>query len=138
MISIMGNVCLLSAEKKRAIPHFITETGTIKDGYINIRWRSNDNSAIYELQQAADSLFKTSRTIYRGQDLASFISGLKDGNYYYRIRDTRLPLWSKPLKITVQHHSMALATWLFCTGFIVFSITSGVIIWGNRDTQRVS
>lgn len=94
----------------------------------------------FELQQARDSLFRTAKTIYSGSDLASFISGLPDGSYYYRIRaqeqDKPMSEWSNPVVLDVQHQSLQLAFTLFGIGMVVFLATCAVIFFGIRQVKK--
>lgn len=113
-----------------------------KSGYFKLSWMiPSDLGSIenleFELQQSEDQTFEISETIYQGPDLASFISGLPNGWYYYRVRcvDSNSGdhgSWSEVKLVEVKHHSLKLAFTLFTIGMIVFLLTVGIIIKGNR------
>ena len=54
------------------------------DGYVKLEWDGGVDKT-YILQKATDSEFSDAITIYQGPDKATFISGLRDGIYYYRV-----------------------------------------------------
>ena len=62
------------------------------------------------------------------------ITGLADGNYYYRLADNDRPL-SAPLLVTVQHHSLIRAGSFFTLGLLLFSILVITILIGRRQTD---
>ncbi len=109
-------------------------------GRIEIVWRIEYNpndldSVVYELQQAEDSLFETARVRYRGPDLATYVSGLPDGSYYYRVRsfnkaEDQYSEWSPTVLVMVKHHSLGLAFTLFSIGAVVFILTVLVVVIG--------
>ena len=86
-----------------------------------------------------DPAFSDPLVIYRGPDLATFLSGLPDGTFHYRIRaigpeETAPGRWSSPVTLEVKHHSLRLAFLLFGLGAVVFLLTVGIVIQGNRRT----
>lgn len=109
-------------------------------GRIEIVWRIEHNpddldSVIYELQEAGDSLFATSKVKYKGPDLATYVSGLANGRYYYRVRSfnktrDQYSDWSPTVLVKVQHHSLGLAFTLFSIGAVVFILTVLVVVVG--------
>jgi len=116
----------------------LTSSGSIK-----LTWHSqaeNRDTAIaaFELQRARKADFSDARTYYRGPDLATYISGLANGDYYFRIREVAgaqvLSDWSSPVKVTVEHHSLNLAFTLFGIGGVVFALTVMVVLRGARRT----
>ena len=89
------------------------------------------------MQTSGDSTFAKYETLYQGPDFATFLSGLPNGHYYYRVRtiaeDTQTPgAWSATVTATVKHHSLAFALSLFGIGAIVFALTVGIVKQGNR------
>ena len=90
----------------------------------------------FELQQSTNKGFSDAKLIYFGPDKASFISGLENGVYYYRVRAQNGD-WSETLQVTVEHQSMKLAYTLFALGFVVFALTTFVVIQGAQSTGKV-
>ncbi len=116
-------------------------------GSIKLVWNSSydiDTTQVlermFELEEGADSLFVSSNTRYRGPDLASYISGLPNGTFYYRVRELRptgfASEWSSAAKVHVEHHSLQLAYTLFGIGGTVFVLTVGVVLLGVRRATR--
>lgn len=106
-------------------------------GHIRLEWSSSNSGDIfYELEASHSPDFQTSQRIYQGPDLASFISGLQNGIYYYRVRavdssGTETSAWSTSIQLTVKHHSIHLAFTLAGVGTVVFLLTTLVVIRGN-------
>lgn len=106
----------------------------LEEGHIRLEWAA-ERDTIFELQQSRTADFADPLTIYRGPDLASFISGLKNGTYYYRVR---VPddSWSDTMTIEVQHQSLQLALTLFGVGCVVFLLTVFVVVNGARQANK--
>jgi hypothetical protein len=100
-----------------------------EDGHIKIEWDMTVAHAEVELQQAKREDFSDATIIYHGPDNATFISGLEDGTYYYRIRKVD-GTWSDFIRVKVKHHSLSLAISLFAAGSIVFLLTVWVVVNG--------
>jgi hypothetical protein len=114
-----------------------TERGNLSnDGRIKLIWGSAGEDALYELQSATDETFETPKLMYKGPDRASFVSGLKNGTYYYRVKSENSS-WSKTLVVEVEHHSIQLAMILFAVGGIVFLLTVAVVVEGTFRAKKV-
>ena len=113
---------------------FDTTYYKISEGHIRLDWTAKD-AGVFELEQATDDSFSNAKTIYSGPDLASFISGLRDGMYHYRVRD-KGGAWSDQLTVEVQHQSLKLAFTLFGIGGVVFLLTVLVVVQGARKSSR--
>lgn len=100
-----------------------------EDGHIKIEWDMSVAHAEVELQQATREDFSDATIVYNGPDNATFISGLEDGTYYYRIRKVD-GSWSDFVRVNVKHHSLSLALSLFVAGSIVFLLTVWVVVKG--------
>ena len=138
----MVPVCL-SAETN--IPVLTTDTKLATAGYYQLSWQPGVTGALnkkphFELQQSTDKTFRLIKTIYRGPDRASVISGQPDGEYYYRVRSVNPEIssggWSKPVLVKVQHHSLQKAWLFFIAGAIVFFITLSFIVSSARSYDR--
>lgn len=130
-----------------AIPVMENEVSTVaRTGSIAMSWHSehdgSDVSAyMFEIQEARDSLFKEYEIYYQGPDLATYVSGLASGHYYFRVREwvdsTTASRWSDPIEVIVEHHSLGFAWLLFAIGGVVFVLTAGVVIHGAREQDGV-
>lgn len=114
----------------------MTATPTLSnDGRVVVSWESPSVGQVH-LQQGLDRRFNAPSTLYRGNDSASVITGLVDGDYYYRGRlerpDGTFSDWSPMVTVTVSHHSLPRAFSFFLLGLIVFVATLLLIISGAR------
>ncbi|MBN2225823.1 MAG: hypothetical protein JW763_00515 [candidate division Zixibacteria bacterium] len=124
----------------------VPDTTFTSSGSIKMDWDVSDTALDrydleFELQQSGDSAFADYRVRYLGPDLASYISGLKDGTYYYRVRVLKGGHpgdWSRTVVVTVEHHSLKLAFTLFGLGAFVFVATVVVVFSGVRRDPRSS
>ncbi len=107
-----------------------------QQGVVKLEWTPTypKTPVTFELEQAANLNFEDSDIIYQGTDHGTFLSGLPDGTYYYRLR-TANGNWSEPLEVTIKHHSLPLALILFCIGAMVFLLVVGVILKGAKNGQ---
>lgn len=129
------------------LPRPVMENDSInlaQSGSIKLIWRSTGEdetapAADFELQEATTKEFTDAHTYYHGPDLATYISGLPEGTYYYRVRlhaeDGSTSEWSKPIMVEVEHHSLSLAWFLFAVGGIVFALTVAVVVGGTRKNR---
>lgn len=108
--------------------------GISRDGHIRLAWEGEraPGEAEYEVQQADNEHFNNARAIYQGPDLATFVSGLENGTYYYRIRSGEGE-WSDTLLVEVRHPSLRLTFLLLGIGAVVFLLTAGIVIKGARQ-----
>jgi len=122
------------------LPVLTTDTELATAGYYQLSWQPGLDGAShkplrFELQQSATADFRSAKTIYRGPDRASVVSGQPDGDYYYCIRamsDQATTPWSHPIAVKVQHHSLGRALGFFATGAAVFFITLSFIVFRSR------
>lgn len=121
------------------IPDLRVATGSeARQGIVKLEWSDNLNNPalLYELQVADDANFTNPKLIYSGIDEGTFISGLTNGIYHYRLRSEDGP-WSKTVTIEVNHHSLQLALILMTVGAVVFLITIAVIMQGRKNQETI-
>lgn len=119
-------------------------SSTVTAGYYQLHWDTDSTVAGSPVNKAGDFIliesrepgFTNSRTIYRGADTATVISGKPDGTYYYRVgiaqpQEGRPGSWSNSASITVKHHPLSRAFMFFGLGALVFLSTLVVIVRGN-------
>jgi len=99
-------------------------------GYLTLGWREAAGDR-FEVQQRAAGAW---RSIYRGPDRATTLTGLDDGDYAFRVR----PLapegaWGPSLEVTVAHHSLHRALAFFGTGAAMFAVLVAALAWPLRE-----
>ena len=104
-------------------------------GYFQLDWTVSDNllKQEVELQQAGNADFSDARSIYRGRDSATIISGLSDGEYFYRIKSQAESGWSETVMVKVEHHSLSKAFIFFALGAAMFIALLIVLMRGARN-----
>jgi hypothetical protein len=101
-------------------------------GYFQLRWSGQFNN--FQLQESTAADFSTYKILYEGKDLASFVSGKPDGDYFYRVTAIeKNPLVSNVVKVTVLHHPLTHAILFFIAGAVVFVSILVLILKGTRQ-----
>lgn len=108
-------------------------------GYTRLSWDKTSNAG-FELQQSSSRSFKEMLSIYKGRNNTVFISGLKNGRYFYRVRSLKdkpsKGSWSDIKELRVVHHSLKTAFFLFLLGLTAFVFTIIVIFKGHFQHQK--
>jgi hypothetical protein len=113
--------------------------------YLTLAWEvspapDRPSSTEFELQVAATPDFRDAQLRYRGPDEATFISGLAEGEYFFRVRslrqDKKTSAWSEPLYLIVEYDSLAKAFLLFGVGAFVSIATVALVVTGDRRARR--
>ena len=134
-------------------PGVLTTEGDAGAGAVRVAWSlapssgaaSSDGALTgepveFELQHAPTARFAAPMTRYRGPQRATVLTGLRDGEHWFRFRvlgdAPRAPgPWSEPVRFTVRHHSIATATTLFGLGAVVFAATA-LFLWHEDRRHR--
>ena len=93
-----------------------------REGHAALAWEGPPGSR-FELQQSRNADFAQAELVYRGAARSTFVSGLRDGTYHYRVR-TSESAWSEPITVRVAHHPLPLALASFVAGAAVFLATA--------------
>lgn len=114
--------------------------------YLTLSWSLpdaepvEDRAILFELQMARSPDFTDTVTHYRGPDRASFVSGLAEGDYFFRIRsfynEGPASGWTDAKQVTVEYQSLAQAFVLFGIGALVSIATIALVVTGDRRTRR--
>lgn len=113
--------------------------------YLTLKWEIAEDEAAEEpvyshLQVATSPAFSDPSDQYRGPDRATFVSGLAEGEYYFRVRavaeEGATGEWSEPVQVTVQYDSLAQAFLLFGIGAVVSIATVVLVVTGDRRARR--
>ena len=131
MLVCLSPIDLASAQD--SAPRLSSDTDVASAGFYRLMWKTNAEHV--ELQEATDPDFRKVKISYRGPDRATVISGKPDGTWYYRVRaaDGADPgEWSRPVSVTVAHHSLSRALMFLSLGVVVFVATASIIIRGTK------
>jgi hypothetical protein len=114
---------------------------TTNEGHVSLRWEGNGDPLAYEVQSDDKRAFPTPTRIYRGTDERTFLSGLADGRYFFRVRARPLDAktwgpWSSPVELLCEHHSLALAWTLFGSGGLLFALIVAFVTVNARHLDR--
>lgn len=125
-----------SRDDRRVI--FTNETPVLSDaGHVTLHWSYSGDipSPKFTLERATQQSFEDALVQYQGQNKGIFISGLPDGEFFFRIRvlEPNPSPWSAPITVQVKHHSLTLAFILFLIGAVVVSATVALIVHGYRN-----
>jgi hypothetical protein len=126
-------------------PRFtVPSTVVIPSGSFALKWVFPDGpvSHRFELQQDTDKDFSSPQIIYVGPDRGTYISGLLNGDFFYRVRalntqETYTSPWSSPIHRTVQHPSLDFVFSLMSVGALVFISTISMITKGIQKEKSL-
>jgi len=113
-------------------------------GHVTLHWETAEDAdapAFYQVEQSLDPDFASTLKWYEGHSRQAFISGIEDGDHYYRVRSrpdesSEWGGWSEPLHIRVERQSLTLAWGLFATGAGMFACIVGFIVYHTRREAR--
>ena len=101
---------------------------------------SNEDGLRFALEQAPTERFARAEERYRGPDRGSFVSGLPEGDTWFRVRaideEGRAGAWSAPMRIEVAYPSPTLVARLFALGAAVLGCTVLAVALGHRRARR--
>ncbi|MAS91802.1 MAG: hypothetical protein CMO55_01295 [Verrucomicrobiales bacterium] len=107
---------------------------TSADGVLSLSWESAGDGVIYELEQSVDDSFTNPTMRYSGPDVGSYLTGLAEGDYFFRVR-AKGGEWSEPLRAKVTFIDRRVLWILLVSGFVVVAATVGTILTGWRKTE---
>jgi hypothetical protein len=92
----------------------------------------------FELQQSTRPDFKNTKTLYQGPDLGTVVTGLAEGNYFYRVREVTgegtAGEWTEPLTVRVVYPGRRAVTLLLVLGSCVLMATLAAVGFGHLRT----
>lgn len=132
LLSILFLAAILHPSAAWADIVFTTPDQQIVDaGYIKLEW-TNEAAVPIRLEQARLADFSDAVAIYEGAGDTLFVSGLSDGDYFFRVVDAKGAA-SSVLAATVQHQPLDRALMLLALGAATTLATVFVILKGARD-----
>ena len=104
--------------------------GSVSDnGVITLRWDVK-NGQVVEVERIGGMDGIPSAIIYSGEDVATVITGLREGEYSYRIRELDSADWSEPVQVEVRYVSRSKLLWLMTLGGVVVVATIFTVVIG--------
>jgi hypothetical protein len=142
-LAACGLLCLLglSSAASAPLPEVdFDQRGPVatSEGHATLSWAARESGGparTFELQYSDRSDFDTARTWYRGPDRASFVSGLPEGETWFRVRaleDELAGPFSEPIAVEVRYASDAVVARLMALGAVVFLATVATVVIGHR------
>lgn len=104
-------------------------------GVVNLEWAGADEATEveFELEKSNDSDFSDAQLIYKGRDQSTHLTGLREGEYFFRVRESGESRWSEPLRVKVQFISRDKLFALLGVGFVVCIFTAAAIFQGHMS-----
>lgn len=112
------------------------------EGHLKFAWASDT-----DLPEGASYVFERSRVLefadpvelYRGSDKGTYVSGLAEGMYYFRVymeKDKLSGPRGPVLSVNVQYVDRGKVATLMIVGFVVFVATVAAILVGHFRTRE--
>lgn len=101
-------------------------------GHFKISWRPQTLQRVvkYRLERSSAVTFLSSELVYEGEETSTFLSGLENGSYFFRVSANE-GAWSKVASVEVKHFNSGFAILLFVIGLFTFLGIVAVIWHGN-------
>ena len=129
---LVGATALVGMPAQAEPPEFGDTTATSHNGAMLIEWTAQGEPERFEVWHSRPGDADEGQRLYTGAMRSAHVSGLRDGTHVFRARalDQRGDWsdWSRPLRLNVQHHSMALVWPLLTLGALVFFATFGFVL----------
>lgn len=130
LLSLLSVLTLASSLCAETTVVFTKSEGSSDTGHFTLTWENPEEKEV-TLEVSKNSSFERPRALYQGTGTSFFISGLSDGEYYFRLREIS-PKNAEIFILTVAHRSLTLALSLFALGSVVFLAIVAVILRGER------
>ncbi len=136
-ILLSGIVAALTQPAARCAD-FIGEIATKRflesdSGVVKLEWAGadGDSEVDFELERSIYSDFSDAELVYEGSDLSTHLTGLREGEYFFRIRESGEAEWSEPLRVKVEFIGRTKLFTLLGVGFVVCVFTVAAIFQGH-------
>lgn len=107
-----------------------SDTEISSEGYFVLSWES-DTQLPLTLQQSQSAAFDDVRITNLPADGSITITGLRDGNYFYRVLAADQEQ-SNIIQVQVEHHTLARAFSFFSLGLVLFIVLLVTILIGRK------
>jgi len=138
ILLFIGSGCALQAQTKVVFEG--KNPISNNEGYTALKWHpvgTPSEGTQYELQQSRSEDFSDAVTLYKGPDMASFVSGLPEGKTWYRVRAAGGP-WSpaQVVEINFIETYKVVAGLAVGTAMLIFTIIYVVV--SHQRTKNAS
>ena len=114
-----------------------------EEGKAVLHWSASDaadSDVQFVVQQSTDATFPRPKKLYEGPDLGTVVTGLAEGDYFFRVREVvsaAAPAeeWSETLTVRVKYPERKMVAMLMALGLVVFIGTVAVILVGHKRTS---
>ena len=111
-----------------------------EDGVVSLSWTAVPEPWSVELQQGSSGDFVNPVERYWGTDAGSVLTGLPEGEHYFRVRlvnpDGQAGPWTTPLRAEVTFMDRGRLFWFLGLGGIVVLTTAGAILSGYLGHRK--
>jgi hypothetical protein len=129
-----------AAGDRPAAPSFDQQGPVAADeGHTTLSWSPGGAGGLvrdYQLEESQTAEFADARVRYEGPDRASFISGLTEGETWFRVRasngEGRFGPWSRPVSVEVRYPERPMVLRRLAVGALLFVATVGAVLLGHR------
>ena len=95
----------------------------------------------FRIERSTDPEFADARVIYEGLDRSTVLSGMEEGNHYFRVQtfdpeNGVTSAWSPVLTLSVTYASLGRALGIFTVGLLVSGLTIATILAGAVRTRH--
>lgn len=111
------------------------------EGHTTLRWEPVGVGDEFQVQHGTSAAFPDPELWYEGPATQSFVSGLGEGEHFYRVRAREgegepWGAWSDSVEVDVEYQPMWLAATLFSTGAVMFCCIVGFVVWQARAAMK--
>ena len=108
------------------------------NGVVDLKWKNGEEGAKLPviLEQATHPDFSDAFVRYEGTDSGAYLTGLSEGDYFFRLKLSGGEEWSNPLAYTVKFIGRGQLFVLLAAGLIVSVMTFGAILKGMAEGRE--
>ena len=108
-----------------------------RTGHFQLNWQYKGSETMFILQQDTHPDFPNPHIIYNGPDLARTMTGMLNGEYFFRVRAENEG-WSETASVKVEHYPLSTAFIFLGLGALVFLATAILIIGGHIKHRKLN
>lgn len=102
-----------------------------EDGTLQLEWEGSGADASFRIERSKNPEFLDPSLVYQGPDTATFVSGLTEGDHYFRLREGDRTWSDGALRVRVEFVSQNLVTVLLCAGTLCLTLLVFFLVQGH-------